>query len=67
MSLNDTRQLFTVNYVSFSLRPKGLNVSQKGRDQHTVRKLRVPLQVHQFGNRRAKDVNIQQTDGLGLR
>lgn len=60
MSPNDTRQLFTVNDVC-------LNVSQKGGHQHTVRKLRVPLQVHQFGNRRAKDVNIQQTDGLGLR
>lgn len=68
-SLNYTQQLFTASEwcVSFPPRPKGLNISQKGGDQHTVRKLRVPLQVHQFGNRRAKDVDIQQSDGLGLR
>lgn len=35
-------------------------------EEQTVRKLRVPLQVHQFGNRRAEDVSVQQTNRLRL-
>lgn len=36
-------------------------------EQQTVRKLWVPLQVHQFGNRGAEDVSVQQTNRLRLR
>lgn len=37
------------------------------KEEQTVRKLRVPLQVHQFGNGRAEDVSVQQSNRLGLR
>lgn len=35
--------------------------------RRTVAELRVSLQVHQFGNRGAVDVGVQQADGLELR
>lgn len=45
----------------------GLKVLKMRGERQTVRKLRVPLQVHQLGNRGAKDVSVQQTNRLRLR